>query len=455
MVKDINSLDYIEEKVLDFIRSESLISLGDSIILSVSGGSDSIALSEILYNLSPILELKLHIVYIDHHVRKNTYKEKELIKDYAIFRNIPYSFLDIYPKDFTEKTLRDERYKVLIKFSEDLKFNKIALGHTLDDQIETIIMNFFKGYGIEGLCGIPVKRDKFIRPILILFKSEVIEYCERKNLKYIDDFTNLLPITLRNRIRHQMIPFLKENIQQFPQSVISQSKILYIENDFLKNISLEYLNKLKRSNTMIEVEKEDWNIMHEAIKIRVLKEVFKDFNEELSNEGIFYILKEISEVKEGKTIQIGNVEVYIYNKKIYIYKKERNKFLLILPIPGKINLPTGEIIEAKLMENKKTEFNFNDLWQAYFDYDKIKTKELIVRNWKEGDKIKPFGLGGKTKKVQDVFVDKKIPRWKRTVIPLVLYKDEILWIPGIIRSDIAKITDDTKTILHLSLKKEG
>jgi len=454
VTKDISNLDYIEKKVLDFIKSESLISQGDSIILSVSGGSDSIALSEILYNLSSILNLNLYIVYIDHHVRSNTYIEKEIIKDYATSRSIPYSFLDIYTTDFTEKTLREERYKALIKFSEKIKFNKIALGHTLDDQIETIIMSFFKGYGIEGLCGIPTKRDNFIRPIIILSKEEILEYCKRKNLKYVDDFTNLLPISLRNRIRYQLIPFLKENIPQFPQSIISQSVILSIENDLLEKLSKKYFDGLKRSNNVIEIENEGWKLLHDAIKIRVLTEIFKNFNEELSNEAIFYILREMSIIEGSKTLEIGNTEIYLYNQKIYIYKKEKHEFIIILPIPGEVKLPTGEILKAELIRNEGEPFNFKDLWHAYFDYDKIKAKELIVRNWKEGDRIEPFGLEGKSKKVQDVFVDKKIPKWKRKIIPLVTYKDKILWIPGVIRSDIAKVTNDTQTILHLSLKKE-
>lgn len=448
-------LDKVEEKVYEFVIKESLLTMGDSIVLSISGGSDSFALSEILYNLSSVFNLNLHLVYIDHHVRKNTTIEKELITEYANKRNLPFSFLEIHPSDFSEKTLREERYKSLLNFAEKNSFNKIALGHTLDDNIETIIMNFLRGYGIEGLSGIPPKRDKFVRPILVLSKEETREYCKRKNISYVEDFTNLLPITLRNKIRYQLIPFLKDNIQQFPESILSQCKILYIENLFLKDLTLEYLNKLKRSNNTVEVEMEVWENIPEAIKLRLIKEIINEFGGKASLDSVFYILDNLRSAKNKTHIaEIGEIKIYSYNGKIYFHKKNNIEYEFTLPIPGEVKLPTGEILEAKVVKKNEISLNFQDLWQAYFDYDKIKTGVLIIRTWKEGDRIRPFGLKGKSKKLHDIFIDKKIPKWKRKLIPVILFEDEILWIPGIIRSDLATISDSTKNILLLKVKKE-
>lgn len=448
-------LDKVEEKVYNFILKESLLEMGDSIVLSISGGSDSFALSEILYVLSPIFKLNLHLVYIDHHVRKDTTLEKKLITEYAKERDLPFTFLEIFPLDLSENSLREERYKSLLSFAEKNNFKKIALGHTLDDHIETIIMNFLRGYGLESISGIPAKRDKFIRPILVLSKEDTREYCQRKSIKYIDDFTNLLPITLRNKIRYQLIPFLKDNIKQFPESIISQSKVFYFENLFLKKLTMEYLDKIERSNNTIEIDEELWKNIPEAIKLRLIKEIISKLGEKPSLSSIFYILDKLNSTNNRTHLaEIGKVKIYRYNKKICFYKKDNIEYEYVLSIPGEIRLPTGEIIEAKIIENSNISINFQDLWQAYFDYDKIKTKALVIRTWKEGDKIRPFGLKGKSKKLHDIFIDKKIPKWKRKLIPVILLGSEVLWIPGIVRSDIATISESTKNILLLKVKKE-
>jgi len=454
----IKDLDFIEKKVLDFVKKESLIYEGDSILISISGGSDSFALSEILFSLSSVLNLRLSLLYIDHHVRKNTGEEKRIIKEYSEMRNLPFDILDISPKSFSEKDLRDERYKILEEFSERKHIDKIALGHTLNDHIETIIMNFLRGYGLDGLSGISPKREKFIRPLLVLTKEEILEYCKRKNLPYIDDFTNFLPLTLRNTVRFQLIPFLEEAIEQFPTSIITQAKVFAIEEDFLEKTTLEYKEKIvKSTDKVIEIDFKKWEETPKAIRIRLLKKLLKEMGQDITSEVSILTNARIMKKKEksGKIIEIGDLDIYKSGEKILIYKKRgRLDYEIYLPIPGKIRLPTGEEIEANIIENKKGSFNIKDIWQVFFDYDRINIKELKIRTWREGDRIKLFGLGGKSKKLQDLFVDKKIPHWKRLEIPLVFWENELLWVVGLARSDIASITEETKKILHLKARKE-
>jgi len=223
-VKEIK-LDPLENKVFDFIKKESLIEPSESILIGISGGSDSVALSNILFEISKFLNWKIFLAYVEHFVRKNTEIEKEIIKKFADERNLPYIFLEITKRSLKEKELREERYKVLENFAKENNIDKIATAHTLDDLIETIIMNFLRGMGNKGLIGIPIKRDKIVRPLIYVSKEEILSYCKRRNLSYHDDFTNLLPITLRNKIRWQMIPFLKDVSKHFPESILIQKKI--------------------------------------------------------------------------------------------------------------------------------------------------------------------------------------------------------------------------------------
>jgi len=455
-VKD-KFLEIIEKKVLNFINAESLINERDSILICISGGSDSFALAEILHRISPQYNYTLHLLYIDHHVRQNTEEEKLLIKDYANKKNIPFTILNIYPDNLSEKTLRDERYKIIEEFAQKNGFTKIALGHTLDDNIETIIMNFLRGYGLEGLTSIPPKRDKIIRPILVLTKKETTEYCNKKEIKYKEDFTNYLPITLRNKVRYQLIPFLRDIIDQFPQSLINQNIILNWDQELLKNISTEYSDKYIKSNMDgFEFNYNNWSNIPNAIKVRILKNIFNKMGENITIDGLIYLMNKLSKRRKTGNIAIMNtIKIYKHGDKVYFIKKTlEENYEYILSIPDSLKLPSGYEIITEIIEDNKESIKFDDLWHVYFDYDKIKTDKLIVRNWREGDKIKPFGLKGKSKKLQDLFIDKKIPKWKRLEIPLIFWENELLWVVGVARSNIAPITEDTKRILHIMAKKE-
>uniref|UniRef100_A0A7C3MP40 tRNA(Ile)-lysidine synthase n=1 Tax=Dictyoglomus thermophilum TaxID=14 RepID=A0A7C3MP40_DICTH len=450
-------IENLEKKVLNFINTESLINERDSILICISGGSDSFALAEVLSTLSPHYNSNIHLLYVDHHVRQNTEEEKSLIKEYADRKNIPFTILNIYPDNLTEKTLREERYKIIEEFAQKNGFTRIALGHTLDDNIETILMNFLRGYGLEGLIGIPPKRDKIIRPILVLTKKETAEYCNKKEIKYKEDFTNYLPITLRNRVRYQLIPFLRDIIEQFPQSLMNQKIILNWDQELIKNISKEYSNKYIKSNMDgFEVNYNDWNNIPDAIKVRILKNIFNNMGEIITIEGLIYLMNKLSKIrKTGNIATMNTIKIYKHENTVYFIKKTlEENYEYTLPIPGSLKLPSGYEIITEIIEDNKESINFNDLWHVYFDYDKIEVDKLKVRNWREGDKIKPFGLKGKSKKLQDLFIDKKIPKWKRLEIPIIFWENEILWVVGIARSNIAPITENTKRILHIMVKKE-
>ncbi|MGB9856578.1 MAG: tRNA lysidine(34) synthetase TilS [Dictyoglomaceae bacterium] len=456
-MKEKKALDPLENKVLDFINKESLLEPFDSILIGISGGSDSFALSQILFNLSSFFNWKISLAYVEHFVRKDTEVEKELIRKFAEERNLPYYFLEISKKSLKERDLREERYRLLESLSEEKGMNKIALGHTLDDQIESIIMNFLRGMGLKGLSGIPVRRGKIIRPLINIKKEELISYCKRNNIIYYDDYTNFLPITLRNKVRWQLIPFLKEISEHFPESLLTQRKIAEEEEKFLNNLAEDYFNKeIRKRKECFEINLFSWKELALPIKLRVLFQIFNDFNKNLPSETLMKIITLIEKSKEGFLGKIDFIEIYKLEDRILIQsQKDSQEYFLTLRIPGKVELPTGEEIIAEVIDKESVKnIDFQNPFQVYFDYDKIKLEELIIRNWKKGDRFKPFGLRGKSKKLQDFFVDKKVPRFKRKSIPLVFGKDELLWVVGLARSDIAKIDEDTKNILFIRVKKE-
>ena len=454
-VKEIK-LDPLENKVFDFIKKESLIEPSESILIGISGGSDSVALSNILFEISKFLNWKIFLAYVEHFVRKNTEIEKEIIKKFADERNLPYIFLEITKRSLKEKELREERYKVLENFAKENNIDKIATAHTLDDLIETIIMNFLRGMGNKGLIGIPIKRDKIVRPLIYVSKEEILSYCKRRNLSYHDDFTNLLPITLRNKIRWQMIPFLKDVSKHFPESILIQKKIAEEDEKFLNSILEEYMNSIKKGKNYFELELIKWENLSLSIKFRALNKIFKELGKNLTSKSLIKIIPLLDNAKEGFIGKIDFIELYKLKDKLLIKSQEKfEEYNFTLEIPGNLKLPSGEKIIAEVLDRESVKnINFQNPFQVYFDYDKINLDKLIIRTWKKGDRFKPFGLQGKSKKLQDFFVDKKIPRFQRNMIPLILGNNEILWIVGLARSDIAKIDENTKNILSIRVERE-
>ncbi len=456
-MKNKEILDPLEYRVLDFINKESLLEPSDSILIGISGGCDSFALSQILFNLSHIFNWRLFLAYVEHFVRRDTFIEKDLIKRFAEERNLPYYFLDISKRSLKETELREERYKLLETLAEEKEINKIALGHTLDDQIESIIMNFLRGIGPKGLIGIPVKRGKIVRPLLNIKKEELREYCKRNNIVYHEDYTNFLPITLRNKIRWQLIPFLQEISEHFPEGLLTQKKIAEEEEKFLSKIAEDYFNKeVKKGEDYFAINSSTWKELAFPIKLRVIFQIFNNLSKNLPSETLMKIITQLEKPKKGFLGKIDFIEIYNLKDKILIRpQKEYQEYFLTLKIPGQVKLPTGERIIAELIDRESAQnIDFQNSFQVYFDYDKIKLEELIIRTWKKGDRFRPFGLGGKSKKLQDFFVDKKIPRFKRNSIPLIFGKDELLWIVGLGRSDLARIDENTKNILSIRVEKE-
>ncbi|MEN2983454.1 MAG: tRNA lysidine(34) synthetase TilS [Dictyoglomaceae bacterium] len=456
-MKNKRVLDPLEYKVLEFIDKESLLKPSESILIGISGGSDSFALSHILFNLSYIFNWKLSLAYVEHFIRKDTFIEKDLIKKFAEERNLPLYFLEVSKRSLKEKELREERYRLLEKLAEEKGLDKIALGHTLDDQIESIIMNFLRGMGLKGLVGIPLKRDKFIRPLLNIKKEEIREYCKRNNIVYHEDYTNFLPITLRNKIRWQLIPFLQEISEHFPESLITQRKIAEEEEKFLNKFTEDYLNKeVVKKEDYLEINLSTWKDLAFPIKFRVLSQVYSGLDKNLSSRAITKIILQIEKPKEGFLGKINSIELYKLKDKILIVPlKKYDQYSITLKIPGHVELPTGEKLIAEVVDRENIKnIDFQNPFHVYFDYDKINLEELTIRTWKEGDRFKPFGLGGRSKKLQDFFIDRKIPRFKRNLIPLILGKKEILWIVGVGRSDLAKIDENTKKILYIRVEKE-
>jgi tRNA(Ile)-lysidine synthase len=209
----------MKDKFMETIKNYSLIQKGDKILVAVSGGPDSLALLLKLFSLKSKLGLTLHIAHLDHGLRKDSSLDALFVKRFGQKLNLPFTIKRLtYPltkkKGSLEEFFREERLKFLIQTAKVIKADKIALGHNLDDQAETVLMRLLRGTGLSGLSGISAKRvirgAVFIRPFLETTRSRIDKFLKTKGIKPRLDSTNQEDIFLRNKLRHHLIPLLKE-----------------------------------------------------------------------------------------------------------------------------------------------------------------------------------------------------------------------------------------------------
>lgn len=211
------------KKFLETIKRYGLIQRGDKILVAVSGGPDSLALLSQLSGLKTRLRLTLHIAHMDHSLRKDSRLDALFVKRWADKLKIPVTIKQLNPeiknrKGSLEEFLRDARLDFFIRTARKIKADKVALGHNLNDQAETILMRLLRGTGLSGLSGISPKRKIkdviFIRPLLETSRREIEDFLKHKGIKPRIDSTNKQDLFFRNKIRHNLIPLLKNKYNQ-------------------------------------------------------------------------------------------------------------------------------------------------------------------------------------------------------------------------------------------------
>ena len=327
-------------------------------------------------------------------------------------------------------------------------------------------MRMMRGTGLEGLTGIKAKRkDGIIRPILCLNRYEIEKYCEDNELKPRIDASNYERVYSRNKVRLDILPYMKENFNKdIIETLNRMVLLLQKDNEFIEEYSKKcYDIYCSKKNDAIIIRKEIFKDELEAINTRVVKMAFKKVSKSDQNFEMKHIYKiiELSNGETGKQISLTNNIVCenIYGDVLLSLKDNnkktcKDKFISINKEKISDNIEfENYIVKFNVIDSqKKIEFSKDDLIK-FFDYDKIK-KEIIIRNRRDGDKIIPLGMNG-SKKIKDIFIDLKIPREERGNIPIVCFDDKIAWVVGLKTSQEYKVTNSTKKILKIMFDKRG
>jgi tRNA(Ile)-lysidine synthase len=452
------------EKISATIEKHHMLSGGETVLVGLSGGPDSVCLLTVLHSLQPALKLKLHATYVDHGLRPDEIpSEIELAGDLCGRLDIPFGVKQVDVKPYAKKhglntqdAARALRYEALEDAALQAGANAIALGHNLDDQVETFLMHILRGSGPRGLSGIPPARGTIIRPLIETERKEIEEHLDAEGISYVIDSSNLKNEYLRNRLRASIMPTLKEINPGIMETLERTMEILRDEDRYLELQVTKTLMKLisRKTGASIELFLVPLEGMERVILRRVLRRAVE------ATEGLRGIsFKHIEDIMH--LIKTGSAGDRLYLPRDVRVIKKYSTLLLTSEPPhalGTYSIGPGDevslteaglVLCASLQDTAPSAPKDKDT--VVIDADKVKLP-LSVRARKDGDYFYPKGFG-KRKKLQDFFVDEKVPRDERGTVPIVTSGEDIVWVAGMRADDRFAADSSTSKFLVLELKK--
>lgn len=447
-----------------------MLSAGDHVLAALSGGPDSVCLLTILNKLKAEYSFVLSAAYIDHGLRPDEAPlEIDIAKKLCNSLNMPFSVKAVDVKSYAknlklgkQQAARQLRYEALEGIALDISANKLAFGHNADDQAETILMRLIRGSGPTGLSGIPPARKtnirnlQIIRPLIEIKRAAIEKFLSTEKIPFIVDSSNLRNDYIRNRIRHFIVPEIKKINNGFIETISKTSDIFRDEERYFEMLVTKTLMKLitRKTEDTIELFSAPMEGMDTAILRRVIRRAI-DETKGLCGIGFVHIEDIINLIKSGKSgdriFLPKNIRaVKGYSTLTITSKKPQVLGSYTIDGPGEIVLKESSVvlkILAKEIDGIKDYGNGKN--SAVIDASKINFP-LLIRPRLPGDYFYPIGFG-KKKKLQDFFVDKKIPRDERDAIPLIISNNNIVWVAGLRLDDRYKVDKDTKRVLQLNI----
>lgn len=412
----------MEKKVLEFMKKNDLIR-NEPIICATSGGVDSVCLLTILHQLG----FSVILAHVNHHKREESVIEERAMKKLAEDFGIPFELLNFYydGTDNFHNASHNARYDFFKSLCETYHTSTIATAHHSDDQLETILIKLMEGSNLFGYGGISSCHSdgkyRIIRPLLCVSKEELYEYASEKNLTYFEDSSNAEDIFLRNRLRHHVIPLLKQECHDIHKKVMQYSVQLKEAFAFIRDKSIDYLNQ---TNNTIKLD--SFGKLDIALKKDILSLLFERYSIRKNNTIISSALGLLCE-------SCGNKELHLENG--YILRKSYDTAYIdriaLTPVKPQLIGIDDEVIflKYKFYFSKKIPLHnakYIKLW-----YNNLELP-FTVRPWNTGDTIElPIGH----KKVNRIFIDCKIPKNDRKRIPIITdNRQSLLWIYDLAKS---------------------
>ena len=525
MVKGQGYQESLEHRVLCSIREHHLVEAQRQLLVAVSGGQDSVCLLHILVKLQEELKVELHVAHLDHRLRgAESEADARYVYHLSQQLGIPATIEQRDVKAYRaqqhtslEESAREVRYTFLAEVARSIGANRVAVGHTTDDHVETILMHLVRGTGTRGLRGLqPTSQWQssggsltIIRPLLTVSRQETADYCHNHQLMPRMDTSNLSLSPLRNRIRHQLLPLLRSYNPRVADALLRTARIAGDDLAFLDRESARLWRRItQRQGDTIILDRERFLELPSALQRHLLRVAIGSLLGSLKDIEARHIEEIMSALTKaaGKKLSLPGGLVFDIGYNQYRLGLDAvalspfsilgNEFVLKVPgetlLPGwrvaativrppmvkggseVAPVPSGNTISPPLdrvkavnyarlcPEGRKPRGNSNrvketgpdaDNFIAYFDLNNVGSK-VVVRCRKPGDRFQPLGMS-QPKKLGEFMIDAKIPRAWRQQVPVVCSLQHIMWVVGWRIDDRVKVTDNTRQVLCLVFNRNS
>jgi tRNA(Ile)-lysidine synthase len=443
----------MQDRFSRYIAENKLVQAGDRLLLAVSGGIDSMVMTKLFLQAG----LQTGIAHCNFSLRgTESDKDEELVRLFASENNMQFHSVRFSTKSYAsakrisvQMAARELRYKWFEEIRAEYGYQKIAIAHNLNDNIETMLINLIRGTGITGLAGIRPSAGSIIRPLMFATRDEIELYARQNDVRYREDKSNADTKYTRNKIRHLVIPVLKE-INPSLENTLSETAERFSGIDEVLN---SYLRTITEAVVSVRGESTYFNL-------RLLKDYLAQkavIFELFSPYGVTNaMLNDLIAVISGKTggIILTDSHRIIRNRDELIVTKPEpggKQHYIVNDTGGFLNVPF--ILSAGVFQTDAEFVITNDPLTACIDAEKLKFP-LIIRNWKDGDRFYPFGMKQK-KKLSDYFIDRKFSAIDKENTLLLESDGKIVWIIGERLDDRFRVTEETRKVLILKTKDKS
>lgn len=460
----------LKNKVLDIIHKYNLIQKNSKLLVGVSGGPDSLVLLHFLKHIQAMWNFDLVVAHVDHMFRgEQSYEDylfvEQTCKNWGILFEGTRIDVPAYMKktgESTELAARKIRYAFFGELMKKYECTTLVLGHHGDDQVETMLMRMTRGASGKARAGIPIKRafenGFIVRPLLVVTKAEINQYAAKHQLEPRLDPSNEEDDYVRNRFRHHVLPFLKQENPLVHEQFQRFSEEIYEDEEFFQQLVTRRMKEvwLEITQEYAIINTDSLLVMPNPLQRRaiqlILNYLYLERPSSLSALHIQQLLTLFLNPQPSVELHLpgGLIAEKSYSTCIFRFSNiESLEYTLLLQIPGDTFLPNGYKIEAQYIEEASIGGNDSFILPV-----SSVTFPLTVRTRKKGDRMRVKGLNG-TKKLKDIFINEKIPLYKRNGWPVVIDQTgQIIWLPGLKKSYIESETvTDESSFISLQFKK--
>ena len=464
----------LADRVRRTLRKHALAERGRRVVVALSGGPDSVALAHVLKELADTGEIALAgLAHLNHQLRAAAGDDEAFCRDLAARVALPIEIesadvraIAVAEGASIEDAARHARYAFLERAADRLGADRIAVGHTRDDQAETFLLRVLRGAGPRGLASIYPRVGRVIRPFIDTTRAEVVEYLTAHGLAYCEDETNRDLANPRNRIRHDLIPYLRRHLSPDVVSVLArEAAIARDDAEWLEQKAIEAERQCVLSHTgTIELDAPALSLLHPAVARCVIRRALVSSAPArfVSFEHVDAVLDLVRHGARGGVDLAGQRVERLDHRIVFTRAVGRQAqpapvsgLARPLPVPGEVELvELGWSISA--WRGVADEVVLDSLTARGLQVAVLAEaveEPLAVRTRRPGDALRPLGLGGR-KKLQDLFVDKKIDRIQRDRAPLVVdARDRIVWVVGLTLDEAVRVPAPGRAVIFLRAKR--